>query len=138
MKPVIFLPITLLSILLSCQPVGGPIEGAEWNLVYMNGEVPEGVEINAVFEDGKLGGKGVCNRYFADYELDGGKLKVGPVGATKMMCPEHATLESQYFGILPEALTFSVKGETLSITCEGAKLRFVKGEGSAGGSQAEE
>lgn len=97
----------------------------------MNGEIPEDVEISAVFKDGKVAGKGVCNNYFADYEIDGGKLKIGPVGATKMMCPQHATLESQYFGILPKSSTFSVKGETLSIECEGAQLRFVKGkEGS--------
>ena len=68
------------------------------------------------------------HRHDPDYEIDGGNLKIGPVGATKMLCPDNATLESQYFGILPKAQTFSVKGETLSITCEGAKLRFVKGE----------
>ncbi|MCB0581310.1 MAG: META domain-containing protein [Phaeodactylibacter sp.] len=131
--------VALLFTLLSCQPpAGGPIEGTTWELVYMNGEIPEGMTIDIVFEDGKLSGKGVCNRYFADYGLDGGNLKIGPVGATKMMCPENAMLESQYFGILPQAQTFSVKGETLSITCEGAKLRFVKGVGSSGTNQTEE
>ncbi len=129
MKQIIFLLTVLTLILFSCQPpVGGPAEGTFWKLVYMNGEIPEGMEISAVFKDGKVTGKGVCNRYFADYEINGGELKVGPVGATKMACPEHAMLESQYFGILPQARSFSVKGETLSISCEGAKLRFVKGE----------
>ena len=129
MKQITFLFLILTATLFSCQPpVGGPIEGTYWKLVYMNGELPEGVEASAVFKDGKVAGKGICNRYFADYEIDGGNLKIGPVGATKMLCPDNAALESQYFGILPQAQTFSVKGETLSITCEGAKLRFVKGE----------
>lgn len=129
MKQTFFLAIVLAFTLTSCAPpVGGPIEDTFWKLTYMNGEIPEGVEVSAVFKEGKITGKGACNRYFADYEIDGGTLKVGPVGATKMMCPEQATLEDQYFGILPKALAFSVKGETLSVQCEGAKLRFVKGE----------
>ncbi len=129
MKQISFLAIVFTLTLSSCQPpVGGPIEGTFWKLTYMNGEIPEGVEVSAVFQDGKATGKGVCNRYFADYEIDGGKLKIGPVGATKMMCGENAMLESQYFGILPKAQTFSVKDGELNIQCEGAKLRFVKGE----------
>ena len=139
MKQIFFLAFYLAFLLSSCKPpVGGPVEGTFWKLTYMNGAIPEGVEVNAVFDNGKVTGKGVCNRYFADYEIDGGKLKIGPVGATKMMCPDEATLEGQYFGILSKALTFSVRGETLSVQCEGAKLRFVKGVGSSGTNQTEE
>ena len=131
MKQTWLLAIALAFTLSSCQaPAGGPIEGTVWKLTYMNGDIPEGVEVSAVFKDGKVTGKGVCNRYFADYEIEGGKLKIGPAGATKMMCPEHATLEDQYLGILPKAQTFSVKGKNLSLQCEGAKLQFVKGEES--------
>ncbi len=127
MRNLFFPAIVLLSVLASCTPpAGGPIEGPTWKLVYMNGEIPEGLGISAAFKDGKLTGKGVCNQYFADYAIDKGNLKIGPVGATKMMCPRHANLESQYFGSLSKAQTFSVKGETLSITTEEAKLQFVK------------
>lgn len=139
MKNKFFAAIALLSLLASCTPpAGGPVEGPTWKLVYMNGEIPEGLDISATFKDGKLTGKGACNQYFADYEIDKGALKVGPVGATKMMCPQHATLESQYFGALPKAQTFSVKGETLSITTEEAELQFVKGKESTETSWAEQ
>ena len=115
--------------LFSCQPpVGGPIEGTVWKLTYMNGDIPEGIDVSARFDNGKVTGKGICNRYFADYETDSGQLKIGPVGATKMLCPDNAMLESQYFGTLSKAQSYSVNGEKLSITCEGAKLQFVKGE----------
>ena len=131
MKPIHFLSLICLGLfsISSCKaPAGGPIEGTPWKLVYMNGDIPEELEITAVFQSGKVTGKGVCNRYFADYEIESGILKIGPVGATKMMCPENALLESQYFGVLSKAQSFSVNGKTLNMECEGAKLRFVKGE----------
>lgn len=136
--------ITLLAILFSAalttctSPAGGPVEGPTWKLVYMNGEIPEELNITAIFLDGKVTGKGICNRYFADYAIDGGNINIGTVGATKMMCPEHAIVESQYFGALPKAQRFSVKGETLSIQCAEASLRYVKGEASEVSSRGEE
>ena len=111
------------------------LDGTQWILTAMGPEsnpttpLPD-APIDLAFKDARVLGTGGCNRYFADYEIDGGKLKIGPAGATKMMCPEHATLEDQYLGILPKAQTFSVKGKNLSLQCEGAKLQFVKGEES--------
>jgi len=40
--------------------------------------------------DGKVTGHGGCNRFFGDYELTGEALKIGPLGATRMACPEPA------------------------------------------------
>ena len=37
--------------------------------------------------NGKLSGHGGCNRFFGTYKQDGIALTIGPLGATKMMCP---------------------------------------------------
>ena len=40
--------------------------------------------------DGQLRGHGGCNRFFGSYELEDGSLRVGPLGSTRMACPDPA------------------------------------------------
>lgn len=40
--------------------------------------------------DGKVHGNAGCNRFFGEYTLNQGKLIFGPLGATRMACPEPA------------------------------------------------
>jgi putative lipoprotein len=39
-------------------------------------------------DDGKIGGNGGCNRYFGSATITGQDIEIGPLGATRMMCPE--------------------------------------------------
>lgn len=38
--------------------------------------------------DGRIEGQGPCNRFFAEVTDGGAGLTIGPVGATKMACPD--------------------------------------------------
>jgi heat shock protein HslJ len=64
--------------------------------------VPAEASITLQFEgEARVHGKSACNRYFASYSLDGPRLRIGAVGATRMMCPEPLmSLESDYFAAL--------------------------------------
>jgi hypothetical protein len=52
-----------------------------------------------------VSGTGGCNRYRAGYELDDGKISIGPVLATRMACPddESSAQEQRYFALLESA-----------------------------------
>ncbi len=39
-------------------------------------------------QDGEMRGNGGCNNFFGTYDLDGTRLKVGPIAATKRACPD--------------------------------------------------
>ncbi len=55
---------------------------------------------------GKLIGHGGCNRFFGSYSEDGPRLNIGPLGATKMMCPPLLMeTERRLMGALQRAAT---------------------------------
>jgi heat shock protein HslJ len=78
-----------------------------WNmsLFYIGGDAVTnplaGTSITALFaEDGKLSGSTGCNQYFSTYKLDGDQLTIGPLGSTKMACPEPPGVMEQEVAIL--------------------------------------
>ena len=87
-----------------------------WRPVKLNG-MPVSVEatMTAQFADDKqVTGTGGCNRYFGNYELAGKSLKIGPLGATRMACPEPAaSLEIAFLEALQSVVTVEVKNELL-------------------------
>lgn len=103
-----------------------PIElaGTFWTLTSMPGEVPAGVDINIQFEDTRMAGKGVCNRYFSDYLMDGNKISFKAIGATEMMCMEHSDIEVKYFQTLGKAETVKVVNDELTIQTANGDLVF--------------
>lgn len=51
-------------------------------------------------QDGRLSGDTSCNRYFADYQADRAKLKIGNAGATKRACaPAVMDQESRFLNV---------------------------------------
>ena len=64
--------------------------------------------------DGQLGGHGGCNRFFASYEINEGVLEIGPIGATRMACPEPAmSFEISLFEALESVSSASFNGQRL-------------------------
>ena len=100
------------------------IEGTSWVLEHMSGAIPSGVDIDLQFEKDKINGKGVCNRYFSNYELNGQQIMIQAVGATKMMCHEHNNVEAKYFEALQNAQEFSIQNDQLTIKTKGGNLIF--------------
>lgn len=66
----------------------------------------------------KVNGRGGCNRFFGNYNMDGDKLKFSPIGATRMACPDLQT-ESEFFRVLETVDAYSIKEGLLSLKSKG-------------------
>lgn len=78
--------------------------------------VPSDASVTLQFEEERVRGKSACNRYFAPLSLDGSHLRFGPVGSTRMMCPEPLmTLESNYFAALEHVESYQLEDEQLTL-----------------------
>lgn len=116
------------SMILACGPASDQtptdLSGTFWELVQMPGDLPDGLDINLQFEAGRIAGKGVCNRYFSDYTLEGNQISFKAIGATEMMCMEHSDVEVRYFQTLEKAGTLQVEGEKLTISTADGDLVY--------------
>ncbi len=104
-------------------------EGSAWALA--GSDVP-GLGVDAAARitlqvaDGRLAGNSGCNGFSAAYTLQGGRLALGPVMATKRGClgPE-AEVERALFGALPLLREARMAGDALVLRGEGGiELRF--------------
>ena len=85
------------------------LAGSEWRPTQIGSSaVLEQSKLFVHFKgDGKLAGHGGCNRFFGEYEISGNKIKIGPVGSTRMACPQPVMdLEMAFFTALETAKTF--------------------------------
>jgi putative lipoprotein len=66
----------------------------------------------SVAPDGKVTGSGGCNRFFAQAEVNGDKIKIGKAGATMMACAEALMdQERKFFAALEKAGSFRIDGD---------------------------
>jgi heat shock protein HslJ len=116
------------------------LEGVEWALTHFSREEPAPPEpvITLVFEGERIAGSSGCNRYFAGVEAGEapGELEIGPLGATRMVCPEQQmALEGRYLKALERVARFGFAAGTLVLMWgEGAKtgtLLFTPGRSGA-------
>jgi len=120
----------LSAILASCGPdetVSGQTEETDvWVLDTIN-DAPVGVEVTIAFpEEGKVVGKAPCNRYFAAQTVPLPWFKLGPIGATKMACPD-LDQEHQYFELLTAMTTSEIQGNVLILRSDtGQSLVYKK------------
>ena len=76
-------------------------------------------------KEGKLSGRSGCNRYFASYSLDDDHLRIGPLGATRMLCsPLQMAQEERYFQALASAVRCELSNGELFIVYTGGTLHF--------------
>jgi putative lipoprotein len=103
--------------------------GTTWRLDSLAGEpVLDGVQATLVIQEGKVSGRGSCNSFFGPVTIEGEKISFGPLGSTRMACPETVSnQEAKYFEALHTAERFTIEGSSLSIHSRGmeAPLRFV-------------
>jgi heat shock protein HslJ len=104
-----------------------------WALSAIDGSpIPGGVVATADFADGTVSGSGGCNRYSAPYTVDGGKLTVGPVMATRRACSDAAmTVENEFLARLGTAASWEMNAGQLVISAAtpGQDLTFTSGSG---------
>ena len=111
----------------SNQADADPLAGTAWSLAQLAQEVvPAEVTVTARFDEGRIGGKAGCNQYFASYEVKGDSLRIGPAGATKMMCPEpQMAVEDAFLAALQDVRTFKlVKGRLQLVRSGGEVIEF--------------
>jgi heat shock protein HslJ len=107
------------------------LSNSEWLLKNLNGsDVADNAQATLAFpEEGKIAGKGSCNRFFGTAEIKGDAIKLGPLGSTRMACPEPAmNQEAKYLEALQAAERFEWKDPYLLIYCKGFEkpLQFTR------------
>ncbi len=105
-----------LSTVSATQPIGGNWRPTQIGTL----SVPSETEAYVSFADaGRISGHGGCNRFFGSFETRGDNLRVGPLGATQMACPEAIMeRESQFLRALGEANRFNREGSDLVLMDE--------------------
>ena len=76
-----------------------------------------------------------CNNFFGGYELDGSSLKFGPVGSTRMACPDlQMSLETEVFKALDKTRSWEIKDGGLLLLDDSEVLaRFTIARGDTAG-----
>ena len=97
------------------------LEGTEWRLVDIGGQPsPAGADSTrhpgfTLLADGrKVQGSAGCNRMTGTYQLDGQKLKFGPLATTRMACPAMQT-ETAFLKALEATTRYAVNGSSLTL-----------------------
>ena len=117
MKPV------LAALLLICAGLPARAEVGDWVLTHVDGAAVGYSATLSLSQAGQVTGQAPCNRYFADVVQDGAAFTLGPIGATKMACPQMAE-EAAYFQVL-QGIEFAQAGQgTLTLTGGGHELVF--------------
>ena len=115
----------------SAETAAFDLVGSEWLLEDLGGAgVIDNIQATLSFpEAGKAAGSGSCNRFFGPAEITGSAIKLGPLGSTRMACPEAVmNQEKKYLDALEAAERFEWKEPYLLIYCKGFEkpLRFTK------------
>jgi len=104
----------------SASSVGAPIalEGPTWRLTSIDGHPAlAGVRVTAVFasDADRVAGSAGCNQYFGRAAVEGERIEVGGLGATKMFCTTDGVMpqEAAYLSALGQATVYSVAGRQL-------------------------
>lgn len=110
--------LVLLAVLAGCQgdesiSAYATVNG-DYAIVSLDGAPFEGATIN-VSEAGKVTGKAHCNTYFADQTAVYPWFELGPIGATRMACPNLAS-EAQFLAALREMTLVEALDRTLILS----------------------
>jgi len=116
---------------------GVPLPQTYWRLVEMDGEALPRPADGAPWphlvlqpEEGRAAGWGGCNRFLADYVLEGGRLRFGRVASGITLCLPQSAVEDQFFAALAAVESFRQQGTQLLLRDAGGKplLRFEAAE----------
>lgn len=81
------------------------------------------------FENDRIAGHGGCNRYFAEVEYAGSQLRLGAVGATRMMCPPSSmATERSMFAARVRGYRLANEELTLLDESGAAAARFIRAD----------
>ncbi len=103
--------------------VADPLEllgtNTEWTVTEIAGTaVPEGVKVTLMRpEAGMLAGSSGCNRYTGPAKVENGKIHIGALAGTRMMCPEpQMSAETAFHSTIGRATGARMAGDVLELT----------------------
>ncbi len=90
------------------------LAGSEWG---MEGKDKPYIQFGS---DGRVSGNSGCNRFTGGYEAaEDGSIKIGPLAATRMACPEpEMAAEAKFLAMLDAVRRFERDGIRLSLSGE--------------------
>ncbi|NJN26311.1 MAG: META domain-containing protein [Cyclobacteriaceae bacterium] len=100
------------------------LTGKDWKLAYMieNGttiQIENKIPVLRFSNDGEISGNGGCNNFFGSYSLLDRTIRIGQVGATKMMCADGADLEQSFLKVLSGELRGLFSNDQLILSSDG-------------------
>lgn len=103
------------------------LQGTYWVLNKLGNELIEPDkgkrQAHIIFgEDRKVSGLAGCNRFSGPFTRRQDDLTLGPLAATRMMCPERAEIENAFFAVLERTERFAVESETLLLMTRDGKV----------------
>ena len=124
MRRLLFLIIFAMFMIPACSHFGqssvdpNTLQGSEWVLEDLAGRaVEDRVQSTIVFKTkDRLAGWGGCNRYFTRFRSEGRGIQIGPIGATRRVCPAVVMdQEKRFFKALEKANRISMQEPYLLI-----------------------
>ena len=114
---------------------GAELTGISWRLVSVGDEaIPEDAGLTLRFEvDGSIKGHGGCNGFFGSLQKSGSGIEVGPLGATRMACPEPImNRETTFMNAVQKLRDFQSGGDGMSLLDEDGNVlaSFVAASGN--------
>ncbi|WP_415182786.1 META domain-containing protein [Phaeovulum sp.] len=119
------LPFIALLSMAACQDEGAGVDplaalptGSQWQVVSVSGQpVPEGIFVTIERpEPAVLAGTSGCNRYSAALAAKDGKVSIGALAGTRMMCPPPAMeTETAFHSVIGRVTEMRQTGETLDL-----------------------
>jgi heat shock protein HslJ len=111
---------------------GAGLTGVSWRPVTVGSEaIPEDSGMYIRFEvDGSIKGHGGCNGFFGSLEQSESGLEVGPLGSTRMACPEpRMSREVAFLEAVQKTRNFKIASDRMSLLDEGSSVlaQFVAG-----------
>ena len=79
----------------------------------------------AGIDGSRLGARSDCNQCGGSYTLSNGSFAVGPLACTRAYCGDQS-LDTVYSGILGEARSLQMDGETLIVGSNGGTLWYTR------------
>ncbi len=109
---------------------GAGLTGITWQPIMVGDEtIPEDSGMYILFEvDGSIKGHGGCNGFFGSLEQTESGIGVGPLGGTRMACPEAVMdRETDFMDAVGKIADFQSSNERMSLLDEdgGVLARFV-------------
>ena len=95
-----------------------------WTLKTLNGAPFPATATLSIPKEGEVMGQAPCNRYFGALSGTYPAFDAGPIGSTKMACPD-LRAEIAYFGALDAATTATLMDKTLILSnSDGLEMVF--------------